>query len=378
MYGFFPHMLCPHHMFVNSTHANTNRRCCHTHDFSLSPCQPAFPVLSPWRAQPALACSHLSASLCRHTFWITFCRKYTCPQNIAISVRLFLAIASSLMFSRKCTCPPNTTCASMCLKSHVHVAQRPRQRLPVFSHWCLHFIGATFSPLHPTSPSNVVLTQQLHPITASVFNATPAVQHLTLRVPHVSVCLCCSCFIAHLLSQMHLPSKHLLHICVHFYSRHSQRNPFQAMCSALESKHPSHRLHSNLRALIALAYTAVHSSDKGATRNRRGPHRAHVQLDVWLSSTLTSMSHAHFAKNTMSTYLHFVCWPILPAHPLHSASIGTGLLKHGWIKKYMVLILLNKIHTFTEVCIVVPVYSRPLMIMCQTLCRNYIMQSRSR
>ena len=46
IYGFFPHMLCLHHMFVNSTHANANH--CHhrTHDFSLSPCQPAFPVLS--------------------------------------------------------------------------------------------------------------------------------------------------------------------------------------------------------------------------------------------------------------------------------------------------------------------------------------------
>ena len=236
----------------------------------------------------------------------------------------------------------------------------------------------TFSPLHLTSSSNVVLAQQPHPITASVFNATPAVQHPTSCVPHVSVCLCCSCFIAHLLSQMHLPSKHPLHICMHFYSRCSQRNPFQATCSALESKHPSHCLHSNLCTLIALAYTAVRSSDKGVTQNRRGPHRAHIQLDVWLSSTLTSMSHAHFTENTMLTYLHFLCWPILPAHPLHSASIGMGLLECGWIKKHMALIPPNKIHMFTEVRIVVPVYSRLLTIMCQTLCRNYITRSHSR
>jgi hypothetical protein len=76
-----------------------------------------------------------------------------------MSVHLFVAVASSLIFSCECTCPPNMACISMCLKLHVSLAQLPHQCLPVFSHQCLCLVCATFSPSCPISPLHVPLTQ---------------------------------------------------------------------------------------------------------------------------------------------------------------------------------------------------------------------------
>lgn len=186
---------------------------------------------------------HLSASLSCHCFFAHVLLQMHLPSKRHLHVHV-----------------PQITCP--CRPAAVPMSPCVFPPVPVFHQHNFLALASDLSFQCCAHPKTV-------PITVSVFNATPAVQHLTSRVLHVSACLCHSCFIAHLLSRMHLPSKRPLHICVHFYSRCSQHNLFQATCSALESKHPSHHLHSNLCALIALAYTAVCSSDKGVTWNRR-------------------------------------------------------------------------------------------------------------